>query len=229
MSLSDKKIIVTGGPTREWFDPIRFLSNASTGKMGVALADVALSYGREVVFIHGPVSQELIKNKDYRSIAIESTEDMLGAIVSELEEGAILIMAAAPADYTPLEKSDFKIKKSRGELIMKLKRTPDILKTISSVKDERAMTGLFLVGFAAETNNTEEYALGKLESKGLDMICLNDVSQEGAGFGSDTNIMTLFFRDGSRLDLPRQSKDEIAHSIFREIESKYISKIKNKD
>ncbi len=229
MSLGKAKIIVTGGPTREWFDPIRFLSNASTGKMGVALADVAHGYGGEVVFIHGPIADKLIEGKQYRSIAIESTEDMLNAISSELEEGAILIMAAAPADYTPLVRSDFKIKKEEGELSLVLKRTPDILKTISNASGEKFNDRLFLVGFAAETNNTEEYARGKLASKGLDMICLNDVSQEGSGFGCDSNIMTIFFRDGSRLELSKQSKGQIAERIFLEIESKYIEKFKNKD
>jgi len=218
--LSKRKIIITGGPTREWFDPIRFLSNASTGKMGVALADEASKLSGDVVFIHGPVSDSLLQNKKYRMVSVESTEDMLNAVLIELTDDSVLIMSAAPADYTPVQKSDLKIKKGDGEMSFELKRTPDILKNISKYREENSLNNLFMVGFAAETDNTEEYALGKLKSKGLNMICLNDVSQAGAGFGKDTNIMTVFINDGGRIDLPMQSKNEIAVEILKIVEIK---------
>ncbi len=220
MKLSERKIIVTGGPTREWFDPIRFLSNASTGKMGVALADEAFRVSEDVVFIHGPISPELLEGKKYRTLSVESTADMLEAVLGELTDMSVLIMAAAPADYTPVEKSEVKIKKGEGDISFSLKRTPDILKNVSMHKTEKGLSKLFVAGFAAETNNTEEYAIGKLKSKGLDMICLNDVSAEGAGFGKDTNIMTVFINDGSRVELPMQSKGEIAGEILRIIENR---------
>lgn len=219
MLLKGSKVIVTGGPTREWFDPIRYLSNASTGKMGVALADEAFSLAREIVFVHGPINGELIKDKPYRCRAVESTADLLNAVLDEIEEKAVIIMSAAPADYTPVEKSDEKIKKSDGEILFRMKRTPDILKNISSVRVEKNLNDLFVVGFAAETTNTEEYAKGKLRSKNLDMICLNDVSVKGAGFGSDTNLITLFSRHGDRVDLPMLSKKDAAKEILVHIEA----------
>lgn len=219
MLLNKRKVIVTGGPTREWFDPIRFLSNSSTGKMGVAIADEALAEAEEVVFIHGPISESLILDKKYRTVSVESTEDMLNAVLEELTDNSVLVMAAAPADYTPAEKSEVKIKKGDGEIDFRFKRTPDILKNVSAYKNENSLNNLFVVGFAAETNNTEDYALGKLESKGLDMICLNDVSQAGAGFGKDTNIMTVFIKGGGRIELPMQSKNGIAREIIGIINS----------
>ncbi|MFW5771429.1 MAG: phosphopantothenoylcysteine decarboxylase, partial [Spirochaetota bacterium] len=135
MLLKDRKLIVTGGPTREWLDPVRFISNPSSGKMGIAIADAGEKLCREVVFIHGPVHPSLIKEKQYRTVSIESTSDLLEKVINELEPGAILIMAAAPADYTPLEKSRTKMKKKDDELVITLARTPDILKNVTQKKD----------------------------------------------------------------------------------------------
>lgn len=218
MFLKESKIIVTGGPTREWFDPIRYISNASSGKMGVAIAEEAYSISKNTVFIHGPINEQLVQNRDFRCVKIESTADLLEAVLNEIEEPCVLIMAAAPADYTPMEKSEEKIKKTDGDLIINMKRTPDILKNVAEARISKGMKNLFVVGFAAETSDTENYAKGKLIQKNLDMICLNDVSKEGAGFNVDTNIMTLFTRDGSKFELSMMPKDMIAQEILKRID-----------
>jgi phosphopantothenoylcysteine decarboxylase / phosphopantothenate---cysteine ligase len=220
MLLRERKVIVTGGPTREWLDPVRFISNPSTGKMGAAIADACLSRARETVFIHGPIDPSLVQMKKYRCVPVETTADMLGAVRKELEDGAVLIMAAAPADYSPVSKSDRKIKKSDKNISIELAKTPDILKDVAAMKRDGLLRNLFTVGFAAETNDIEEYALKKLSEKDLDMICLNDVSRRGAGFGSDTNIVTIFIKGGSRKDLPMISKQEVASRILDEIEAR---------
>lgn len=218
MSLKENKIIVTGGPTREWFDPIRYISNASSGKMGVAIAEEAHRISQNTVFIHGPINEQLVQNRKFRCVKIESTSDLLDAVLREIEEPCVLIMAAAPADYTPVQKSEEKIKKSEGDLIINMKRTPDILKNVAELRQRRGLDRIFVVGFAAETNDTENYARGKLVQKNLDMICLNDVSREGAGFNVDTNIMTLFTRDGAKIELPMMSKEKVAQEILKRID-----------
>jgi len=224
MLLKECKIIVTGGPTREWIDPVRYISNASSGKMGIALADEAASLSGDTVFIHGPIDDSMVKGKGYRCIAVDSTEDMLKAVLSEICENSVLVMSAAPADYAPLEKVKEKIKKNDSTISINLKKTPDILKNVAALRSEKGMKNIFVAGFAAETTDTEKYALGKLAEKNLDMICLNDVSQEGAGFGTETNIMTLFFKDRSRIELPILSKGEVAKQIFSHIESQLLSR-----
>ena len=220
MLLQERKVIVTGGPTREWIDPVRFISNPSTGKMGAAIADASASRARETVFIHGPVGDALVTGKQYRCVSVDTTGEMLGAVVSELEEKSVLIMAAAPADYSPAHKSERKMKKTGGTITLELNKTPDILREVAGLKDAGRFHNVFTVGFAAETNNIEEYALKKLAEKKLDMICLNDVSQKGAGFGSDTNIITIFMKDGSRIELPMITKQEVADRILDEIEKR---------
>lgn len=224
MLLKECRIIVTGGPTREWIDPVRYISNASSGKMGVALADEAETLSGETVFIHGPIDASLIKGKRYRCIAADSTEDMLRAVLSEICENSVLVMSAAPADYAPLEKVKEKIKKNDSTISITLKKTPDILKNVAAIRLEKEIKNIFVAGFAAETNDTENYARKKLAEKNLDMICLNDVSQEGAGFGTETNIMTLFFKDSRRIELPILSKGEVAKQIFSHIESQLLSR-----
>lgn len=220
MLFRDRKIIVTGGPTREWLDPVRFISNPSSGKMGVALADECFRRSKETVFICGPIDEKLIIDKKFRMISVETTADMLDAVKSEIGENAVLIMAAAPADYSPITKAEQKIKKNSQHITIELKKTPDILREISSLKQSGLINNLFTVGFAAETTNIEEYALVKLKEKKLDMICLNDVSRSGAGFGLDTNIISIFVKDGSRIDLPLLSKQEVAARIVDEIEAR---------
>lgn len=222
MSLISKRIIVTGGPTREWIDPVRYISNASSGKMGIAIADEAAKRGKETVFIHGPINTSLLDKKKYRTVSVESTADLLQAVMSELTPDIVLIMAAAPADYTPLKKSETKIKKGaeNDELILRLKKNPDILKHVARKREkDRSLKDIFVVGFAAETNNVEEYALKKLKEKNLDMICLNDVSRTDAGFSKDTNVITIFTTGGERIELPLLLKEEAAAKILDKIET----------
>ena len=224
MLLKESKIIITGGPTREWFDPVRYISNASSGKMGIALADQAYKISRDTFFIHGPVSEYLLKDKPYRCRQVETTEDMLNAVLEEIGENSVLIMCAAPADYTPVEKSEEKIKKQDGDMIIRMKRTPDILKNVAEARRSRKLKRFFTAGFAAETTDTENYAMSKLAAKDLDMICLNDVSKEGAGFGVDTNIMTLFTRTGLKIELPILSKDKVASEILKQIDAELLKR-----
>ena len=220
MPLKDRKVIVTGGPTREWLDPVRFISNPSSGRMGVAIAEEAMSRGAETVFVHGPVNSDLIARAEYRCVGIQSTVDLLEAVKKELTQNSVLIMAAAPADYTPVQKSDVKIKKTGDELTLHLKKNPDILKTIAAMKQANfSLKNVFVVGFAAETNDIEKYALGKLKEKDLDMICLNDVGQKDAGFNVDTNIITIFTRQGEKMELPLQSKKDVAARIMDCVET----------
>ena len=212
--MKDRKFIITGGPTREWLDPVRFISNPSSGKMGIALAAEAARVSGNVVFIHGPIDINLMSG-DYRRVAVESTGDMLRAVMDELEPEAVLIMAAAPADYTPAERSEQKIKKSDGELTVRFARTPDILREVAGRRvREESLRGIFVAGFAAETTNLEEYALGKLRGKNLDMICLNDVGRRDTGFRSDTNAITVFTRRGERREIPLMGKREAAARII---------------
>lgn len=223
MSLRDRKIIVTGGPTREWIDPVRYISNASSGRMGIALADAAFAASRETVFIHGPVEAALLADKPYRMVSIESTEDLLAAVVSELVRDSVLIMSAAPADYRPAQRSDLKIKKDADQLNIALVKNPDILNNVAALRLENPLLNtIFVVGFAAETHDIEEYARAKLREKNLDMICLNDVGRAGAGFGVDTNIITLFMRTGEREELPMAEKRELAGIIIERIEKELI-------
>ncbi len=215
MSFVERKAVITAGPTREWIDPVRFISNPSSGKMGAALADSAFPDFRETVLIHGPVDGSIVSGRPYRTVSVETTEEMLEAVKSELEPGCVLIMSAAPADYAPLKVESSKIKKGDETLTLTLKKTPDILKEVAAMRAEGLFPGMITVGFAAETDNTEAYALGKLKDKDLDMICLNDVSKPGAGFGSDTNIITVFQRNGGRYEIPLASKVEAASEILR--------------
>jgi len=218
MSLKNRKLIVTGGPTREWLDPVRFISNPSTGKMGAALAEAGAARCTETVFIHGAIDANLYKGKPFRELSVDTTQEMLSAIKSELVPYSLLIMAAAPADYAPVSVSPVKIKKEEVEMQLLLKKTPDILKNIAEGVKKGEFSHIFTVGFAAETNNAEEYAIGKLKDKSLDMICLNDVSQNGAGFGADTNIIVIYAKDGYKLQLPLLSKRDTAEIILDSIE-----------
>jgi phosphopantothenoylcysteine decarboxylase / phosphopantothenate---cysteine ligase len=209
--LAGKKIVVTAGPTREMIDPVRFFSNRSTGKMGFALAEEAARQGAEVTLISGPVS--LTCPPGVNLIGVESAEEMYNEVINHYETADIVIKSAAVADYRPKTASDKKMKKQDGDLAIEFERTKDILKTLGEKKD-----GQFLVGFAAETNDVEEYARAKLSKKNADMIIANNVTVEGAGFAGDTNIVTIFRRDGSKRDLPLLSKAETAKEILREIQ-----------
>ena len=219
MYLKNKKIIVTGGPTREWLDPVRFISNPSSGKMGIAIAEEACLRAREVVFIHGTIDKALLRGNAYRKISIETTTDLLNAVLGEITHDSILIMAAAPADYTPHKKSIIKIKKSNRKLLLKLKKNPDILKEVALIrKNKHAYRKMFVVGFAAETDKIEIHALKKLKEKNLDMICLNDVSRRDAGFGTDSNAVVIFTKNGGRIQLSLMPKVEVACRILDYVE-----------
>ncbi|MDX8288312.1 bifunctional phosphopantothenoylcysteine decarboxylase/phosphopantothenate--cysteine ligase CoaBC [Metabacillus indicus] len=208
--LKGKKIIITAGPTREKADPVRFFSNSSTGKMGYALAAAARNMGADVTLVSGPVS--LAPPQGVETVQVESAEDMYRETVNRFAETDIVIKSAAVADYRPRLVSDEKMKKQDGDLVIEFERTKDILKEMGERKEHQ-----ILVGFAAETHHVEEYALKKLEKKNLDMIVANNVNQDGAGFGTDTNIVTIYKRSGEKMELPVMSKEEVSKNILREI------------
>ena len=208
-TLSGKKVLVTAGPTKEKIDPVRFITNHSTGKMGYAIAEEAAKMGAEVTLVSGEVQLEAPANVNV--IKVRSAQDMYEAVIAEFEKQDIIVKSASVADYRPKLVHDQKMKKKDGDLSIQLERTIDILKTLGERK-----TSQILVGFAAETENVEEYAKQKLEKKNADMIVANNVSVKGAGFGSDTNIVTMFKRDGSKIELPILSKHDVAKEILNE-------------
>lgn len=208
--LKGKKIVISAGPTRESIDPVRFLSNRSTGKMGYSIAEVAVSLGAEVVLVSGPTNLEQPEGCTF--IKVESAEQMYNAIWSYFEEADVVIKTAAVADYTPATTYDQKMKKREGDLSIPMKRTKDILLSLGEHK-----THQILVGFAAETEQVAEYAKGKLIKKNADMIVANDVTKAGAGFGTETNIVTIYQRNGEVKELPIMSKKEVAKEILFEI------------
>ncbi|KHF30819.1 Coenzyme A biosynthesis bifunctional protein CoaBC [Anoxybacillus sp. BCO1] len=208
--LKGKKVLVTAGPTREKLDPVRFFSNHSTGKMGYAIAEAARDLGADVILISGPTS--LARPEGVQTIRVESAQDMYEAVMEHFQHSDIVIKTAAVADYRPKYVADNKIKKQQGDYTVVLERTIDILQTLGEQK-----THQFLVGFAAETNDVERYAKEKLARKNADMIVANNVVQEGAGFGTDTNIVTIFKRDGTAKQLPLLPKSEVAKQILYEI------------
>jgi len=204
--LSKKKVIVTAGPTREYLDPVRFISNRSSGKMGYALARACIRRGSEVTLISGPSS--LRPPPDLKSfIAVETAQDMRDTVFQNLKKADIVIMAAAPADFSPEKKAWTKIDKS-NKLLMKFKNTVDILSEIGRVKKRP-----LLVGFAAETGSRLDRARKKLIQKNADIIVFNDVTSEGSGFDVDTNKITIIQKD-KEIPLPIMSKDEAAEHIL---------------
>ena len=205
--LAGKKVLVTAGATREAIDPVRFITNHSSGKMGVAIAKAAARRGAEVTLVHG--AMEIEEPMFVENVAVVSAEDMYEAVISRAEEQDIIIKAAAVADYTPETTAQSKIKKSDDELSIPLKRTKDILKALG----ERKKEGQLLCGFSMETDNVLENSMKKLTSKNCDMICANSLRTAGAGFGTDTNVITLITKDGAE-ELPIMSKDEAAHIIL---------------
>ncbi|MDR7236232.1 bifunctional phosphopantothenoylcysteine decarboxylase/phosphopantothenate--cysteine ligase CoaBC [Neobacillus drentensis] len=209
-NLIGKTVVVTAGPTREKIDPVRFISNHSTGKMGYALAEEAKKQGAHVVLVSGPV--ELPAPAGLDVVKVESAEEMYNAVLKYYDSADVVIKTAAVADYRPKITYDHKVKKQAGDSSIELERTKDILLELGKRKRNQV-----LVGFAAETENVEEYAKKKLTAKNADMIVANNVKAEGAGFGTDTNIVTLFKRSGSVLDLPLMSKSEVAKRIIGEI------------
>ncbi|MEH7460963.1 bifunctional phosphopantothenoylcysteine decarboxylase/phosphopantothenate--cysteine ligase CoaBC [Bacillus thuringiensis] len=210
-SLLGKQILVTAGPTREKIDPVRFMTNFSSGKMGYALAEVAENLGAEVILISGPTA--LTPPANVTTIQVESAQDMLEAVLHHYSRMDVVIKTAAVADYRPKIVYDEKMKKKNGDTIIELERTIDILKTLGERKEHQ-----LLIGFAAETTNVEEYATKKLREKNADMIVANDVKAEGAGFGTDTNIVTMYKRNGAVVELPLLTKLEVAREILLHVE-----------
>ena len=208
--LTGKKILVTAGPTQESIDPVRFITNHSSGKMGYAIARAAMLRGADVTLVTGPVS--IAPPPFVRVVPVLSAEDMFQAVTSVSDRQDAVIKAAAVADYTPLSVSDQKVKKKDGEMSIELKRTKDILKFLGEHKPD----GQFLCGFSMETENMLQNSRKKLAQKHVDMIVANSLRTSGAGFGTDTNVVTLITRDGEE-ELPLMSKDEVAHQILNRI------------
>lgn len=209
--LKGKTVLITAGPTREPIDPVRYISNHSSGTMGYEIAKQARDWGANVILVSGVVS--LPKPEGITTVDVESAQDMYEAVHQYLAQSDIIIAAAAVADYTPTSVSNIKIKKNDDELKIDLKRTPDILASIGKVKEAHQT----LVGFALETNNAVEHAKGKLVRKNLDWIVLNDLSNEGAGFGAGTNRISILGKDGSQRDFPVMPKPEVAKTIWEHL------------
>jgi phosphopantothenoylcysteine decarboxylase / phosphopantothenate---cysteine ligase len=207
--LDGLRITVTAGPTQEALDPVRYLTNHSTGKMGYSLARAAAMRGAEVTLIHGQTSLQPVMFAE--NVPVVSAQDMYDAVTSRFDNTDILIMAAAVADYRPENVSDNKIKKKDGDMSIPLERTADILGTIGPRK-----THQFLCGFSMETQNMIENSTAKLTKKNLDMIVANNVKVAGAGFGVDTNVVTIITADGAS-ELPMMSKGDVADAILDEI------------
>lgn len=208
--LKGKKVIITAGPTREKIDPVRFISNHSSGKMGYAIADEARKAGADVTLVSGPVSIPVPLGVRVKNV--ESAQEMMEAVTEDFDHADIVIKTAAVADYRPKHAYDHKIKKQPGDEVIELERTQDILFELGKRKKNQV-----LIGFAAETDNVEEYARQKLFKKNADMIVANNVKSEGAGFGTDTNIVTMYKKEGEPIRLPLMSKIDVAKRIVEEI------------
>ncbi|MGI2327242.1 bifunctional phosphopantothenoylcysteine decarboxylase/phosphopantothenate--cysteine ligase CoaBC [Planococcus sp. YIM B11945] len=206
--LIGKKVVVTAGPTRERIDPVRFLTNFSSGKMGYAMAQAAAELGAETILISGPVS--LPAPSGVTRVLVESAEEMLNAVAAEYDDANIVIKTAAVADYRPKQVYGQKMKKQQGDSTIELERTTDILQTLGSSKQ-----GQILVGFAAETNNVSQYAKDKLERKNADFIIANDVTEAQAGFESDTNRVTVYGKGGFEQSFDMLPKQELARQLLQ--------------
>jgi len=210
LPLYGKTVVITAGPTREKIDPVRFISNHSSGKMGYALAEQAKKQGADVILISGPVS--LPTPSGMKVVKVESAAEMYDSVLSYFASADVVIKTAAVADYRPKIAHEHKVKKQQGDIFIEMERTQDILLELGAQKRKQ-----ILVGFAAETDNIAEYAQKKLHAKNADMIVANNVKTKGAGFGTDTNIVTLFKRNGEVTELPIMSKQAVAEKIIEEI------------
>ncbi len=205
--MAGKRVLITAGPTREAIDPVRFISNRSSGKMGYALAKIAALRGADVTLVSGPV--DLKPPYGVKMIPILSAEEMYDAVVSRADNQDIIVKAAAVADYTPTTVADNKIKKSDGDMAIALKRTKDILAHLGENKRDDQV----ICGFSMETENLIDNSRKKLKRKHIDMIVANNVKDEGAGFKTDTNLVTLI-TDDQTISLPLMSKDDVASAVF---------------
>ncbi|MES2455378.1 MAG: bifunctional phosphopantothenoylcysteine decarboxylase/phosphopantothenate--cysteine ligase CoaBC [Bacteroidota bacterium] len=211
LPLLGKKVMVTAGPTYEAIDPVRFIGNHSSGKMGFAIADQFARLGAEVVLIAGPTAQK--SKETVRRIDVQTAAQMLEACTNEFDNTDIMVMNAAVADYTPTRVADQKIKKTDAVFQIELTKTTDILATLGQMKKEKQL----LIGFALETENEEAHARGKLVRKNLDLIVLNSLNDSGAGFKSDTNKITIFNKAFEKKVFDMKSKTEVANDICLEI------------
>lgn len=207
----NKKVLITAGPTYEAIDPVRFIGNHSSGKMGFALAEEFAKQGAHVILVAGP-SKEVSNHPSIKRINVTSAAQMYDAVLLEYYNSDIAVMSAAVADYTPVQVSDTKIKKQEDHFSIELTKTKDILKSLGETK-----TNQILIGFALETNNEEENALKKLKNKNLDFIVLNSLQNAGAGFGHQTNQITILKKDGSKIEYPLKSKEEVAKDIVEQV------------
>lgn len=215
LDLQGVKLLVTAGPTREPLDPVRYITNRSSGKMGYSIAEAAVSRGARVILVSGPTP--LTPPAGVEFVPVETAREMYEAVMKHFVEVDVVIKAAAVADYRPARVEEQKIKKREGELVLVLEKNPDILAELGRLKGRQV-----LVGFAAETQELEKNALEKLRSKNLDLLVANDVTRPGAGFDVDTNIVTIFYPDGSAEHLPQMSKIEVGHQILDRVK-KYLS------
>ena len=214
--LAGKRILVTAGPTIEPIDPVRYISNPSSGKMGFAMVKAAVSRGATVTLITGPTP--LADPSRARVFRVQTSAEMAQSVFDHMEDADIIIKAAAVSDYRPVETFPRKMKKTRSEMDIHLEKTVDILKELGSRK-----TNQILVGFAAETEDLKKNAQAKLKDKNLDMIIGNLIGTDGSGFQSNTNTVTLFFRNGSEEPLPCMEKEALAHILFDRINEQLIN------
>ncbi|HLS10390.1 bifunctional phosphopantothenoylcysteine decarboxylase/phosphopantothenate--cysteine ligase CoaBC [Lentibacillus sp.] len=206
---SGKKVLISAGPTQEKVDPVRLFTNRSSGKMGFALAEAAANSGADVTLVAGPVSLET-GNKNIKRIDVVTAEEMYQEMHGHFETSDIVIKAAAVADYRPKQIYDEKMKKQPGDWYVEMERTQDILASLGERKAHQ-----FLAGFAAETTNPVEYGISKLQKKNLDAVIINNVAAEGAGFGSDTNVVTYVNKAEKKETITLRSKREIAEEILK--------------
>lgn len=209
--LKGKKILITAGPTYEALDPVRFIGNYSTGKMGIALASECATRGGEVILILGPTQENV--EKEWKVVHVRSADEMHSQVMKFYNACDVLLMAAAVADYTPLEVASEKIKKNDDVLSVSLKKTIDIAQTIGRAKRDNQI----MIGFALETENEEENALKKLKKKNFDFIVLNSLKEEGAGFAHDTNKVTIIHKNGEKKAFSLKSKNDVARDIVNEV------------
>ncbi len=210
-----QKIIITSGATKEWIDPVRFISNASSGKMGFHLAEEFKNFSGNLIYIHGSVLEKYSSPKNSKIISVETTEEMLNAIINEITENTLLIMAAAPADFKPKKQSEQKIKKEKeNNFFIELEKNPDILLNVKSFVDENKLENVIRVGFAAETENLEFNANSKLKKKGLKYIIGNYVNKSSLGFGEVESSVKIFSSTKLEKEIIDSSKEKIAKEIY---------------
>mgnify|MGYP001813069889 FL=1 len=215
LPLHHKKVLITAGPTYEAIDPVRFIGNHSSGKMGFEIAKASSQLGAEVILITGPTHQKVNSNL-IKVIPVTSAQEMYNAVHNKFSDCDIAILSAAVADYKPKFVADKKIKKKDSTLTLELEKTKDILGSLGKIKEKQ-----LLVGFALETNNELENAIGKLKSKNLDLIVLNSLNDEGAGFGGATNKVTIIDKNENSVNYGLKSKAEVAIDIMQEILKQY--------